>query len=80
MPAVAPSFTALQSLPPCNSCYDAQIPEGQAKVGCMYYVYFLRSKGHPDQTYIGSTSNLQQRLSDHNSGKSIHTNKFKPWE
>jgi putative endonuclease len=45
----------------------------------MFYVYILQSKSHPNQTYIGSTCDLQKRLSDHNSGKSIHTNKFKPW-
>jgi putative endonuclease len=45
----------------------------------MYYVYLLRSKTHPDQTYIGSTHDLRKRLTEHNAGKSIHTNKFKPW-
>jgi putative endonuclease len=45
----------------------------------MYYVYILRSETHPDQTYIGSTHDLRARLAQHNSGKSIHTNKFKPW-
>ena len=46
----------------------------------MFYVYILRSKTHPAQTYIGSTSDLRSRLAQHNSGKSIHTNKFRPWE
>jgi putative endonuclease len=46
----------------------------------MYYVYLLLSKIHPDQTYIGSTHDLRKRLTEHNAGKSIHTNKFKPWE
>lgn len=46
----------------------------------MFYVYILRSKTHPDETYIGSTSDLRKRLAEHNSGKSIHTNKFRPWE
>ena len=46
----------------------------------MFFVYILRSKAHPDETYIGSTSDLRKRLSEHNAGKSIHTNKFKPWE
>ena len=46
----------------------------------MFYVYILRSKNDFDQTYIGSTSDLRSRLTQHNSGKSIHTNKFKPWE
>jgi predicted GIY-YIG superfamily endonuclease len=35
---------------------------------------------HPGQTYIGSTHDLRTRLDQHNSGKSIHTNKFKPWD
>lgn len=46
----------------------------------MYYVYILRSKSSPRETYIGSTSDLRKRLAEHNAGKSIHTNKFKPWE
>jgi predicted GIY-YIG superfamily endonuclease len=45
----------------------------------MSYVYILRSKTHPEQTYIGSTQSLRQRLADHNSGKSFHTRKFIPW-
>lgn len=46
----------------------------------MYYVYLLRSAAKRNETYVGSTSDLKKRLADHNSGKSIHTNKFKPWE
>jgi predicted GIY-YIG superfamily endonuclease len=34
---------------------------------------------HPEQTYIGSTHDLRSRLAQHNAGKSIHTNKFRPW-
>jgi predicted GIY-YIG superfamily endonuclease len=29
---------------------------------------------------MGSTSDLKRRLNEHNSGKSIHTNKFLPWK
>ena len=46
----------------------------------MYYVYLLRSIPKPNQTYIGSTGDLPKRLAEHNTGKSIHTNKFKPWD
>jgi len=46
----------------------------------MYYVYILRSVGDPNQTYVGSTHDLRARLAHQNSGKSIHTNKFKPWK
>ena len=46
----------------------------------MWYVYILRSINFPEQEYSGATSDLKQRLRDHNSGKSIHTAKFAPWE
>ena len=45
----------------------------------MHYVYLLRSIEHPDQKYSGVTDDLKKRLAEHNAGKSIHTNKFKPW-
>jgi putative endonuclease len=45
----------------------------------MFYVYLLRSRAYPDEPYVGSTSDLKRRLAEHNGGKSIHTNKFKPW-
>ena len=43
------------------------------------YVYLIRSTSHPDQRYVGLTSNLKERLAEHNSGKSSHTSKFAPW-
>jgi predicted GIY-YIG superfamily endonuclease len=46
----------------------------------MKYVYLLRSVSDPSRKYIGLTSNLQQRLDEHNAGKSPHTRKFVPWE
>ena len=46
----------------------------------MYYTYILSSLSNSDHFYIGSTSDLKRRLSEHNSGKSIHTNKFSPWK
>ena len=45
----------------------------------MFYVYYLRSKPFSDKTYIGFTTNLKQRLLEHNSGKSVYTKEFKPW-
>jgi len=29
--------------------------------------------------YVGYTANMKRRLSEHNRGNSIHTNKYKPW-
>ncbi len=46
----------------------------------MYYVYIIRSITHSDQVYIGRTTNLVKRLSDHNCGTTSHTEKYKPWE
>jgi len=45
----------------------------------MYYTYIIRSISALDQVYIGATSDLKQRLADHNSGKNAHTAKFAPW-
>ena len=45
----------------------------------MYYVYVIQSLSHPNQHYTGMTENMNQRLLDHNEGRSVHTNKFKPW-
>lgn len=46
----------------------------------MYYVYSLQSISFPSRFYIGLTKNLKRRFEDHNIGKSIHTNKHKPWK
>jgi len=45
-----------------------------------YYVYILRSKNFPKQTYVGFTKDLEKRMKKHNSGGSPHTSKYKPWE
>jgi putative endonuclease len=51
--------------------------EGEGRV---HYVYLLQSERFPDQRYIGVTSDLKQRIPDHNSGKSAHTSKYVPWK
>jgi putative endonuclease len=45
----------------------------------MYFVYLIKSKIDSEKTYIGFTSNLEQRLQEHNAGKSLHTADFRPW-
>ncbi len=44
----------------------------------MYFVYIIKSKTN-DGIYIGTTTNLERRLKEHNEGGSFHTNKYKPW-
>jgi len=46
----------------------------------MYYAYLIRSISSPDQTYIGFSEDLKQRIADHNAGKSKHASKYVPWE
>ncbi|USO02587.1 MAG: GIY-YIG nuclease family protein [Alphaproteobacteria bacterium] len=46
----------------------------------MYYVYFIQSINHSKRHYVGLTTDLKRRMTDHNSGLSIHTNKFRPWK
>lgn len=45
----------------------------------MFYVYLLKSISDSFKSYIGYTTDLDQRLQAHNSGKSIHTKQYMPW-
>ena len=46
----------------------------------MFYAYILQSIADSKQLYRGHTADLKQRLAEHNSGKCLHTSKFKPWK
>lgn len=46
----------------------------------MRYVYILHSINFPDKYYIGITSDLRRRLSEHNTENHKYTQKFQPWE
>ena len=52
---------------------------GAGQIQLMKYVYLIRSLSHPRRTYVGSTEDLEMRLSEHNHGKSEHTARFIPW-
>jgi predicted GIY-YIG superfamily endonuclease len=43
------------------------------------YVYVLESLPNPTRHYVGATLDVVRRLDEHNSGKSIQTNKYRPW-
>ena len=45
---------------------------------CYVLCLVLKSQ-HFGETYIGFTSNLRQRFTDHNAGRSAHTSKYRPW-
>ncbi|MFH0873320.1 MAG: GIY-YIG nuclease family protein [Candidatus Komeilibacteria bacterium] len=45
----------------------------------MYYVYILFSK-NKNKKYLGSTSNLKERLKYHNDGLVKSTKAYRPWK
>jgi predicted GIY-YIG superfamily endonuclease len=45
----------------------------------MHYVFLIESVNDRTRHYVGQSSNLKQRLTDHNAGKSIHTRRYMPW-
>jgi len=45
----------------------------------MFYVYILQSINNPEHFYVGYTGDLKKRFKEHNAGKSVYTDKFKPW-
>ena len=45
----------------------------------MYYVYILESV-KSGRHYVGSTSNLERRLTEHNEGKVKSTKRCRPWK
>lgn len=45
----------------------------------MYYVYVLRGSSNP-KYYIGYSSQLRQRLKQHNAGKVTSTKRGIPWQ
>ena len=53
----------------------------EVKAGdAMNYVYVLQSEADAGRYYVGLTTDLKRRFDEHNSGKSIHTNKHRPWK
>lgn len=45
----------------------------------MKYVYILKSIHFSHKHYVGSTNDLKRRFKEHNTGKVVHTNEFRPW-
>jgi len=45
----------------------------------MYYIYILQSKKN-QSLYIGYTTNIEKRFTEHNSGKSQAIRPFRPYE
>jgi predicted GIY-YIG superfamily endonuclease len=46
----------------------------------MTIVYLLQSMKDPTRYYVGRTTDLPERLKQHNSAEYGHTLKFRPWK
>ena len=46
----------------------------------MFYTYVIESVAKPGEFYRGHTSDLKQRLTEHNAGKCLCTSKYRPWK
>ncbi len=46
----------------------------------MYYVYILTSQKDPEKIYIGLTTDLNNRLEEHNSFQSSYSKRCAPWQ
>jgi predicted GIY-YIG superfamily endonuclease len=46
----------------------------------MTHVYVLQSQSHPNERYVGTSSDFPGLLKQHNSISSPHTSKFRPWK
>jgi len=44
-----------------------------------YFIYILKSEA-TGSSYVGHTSNLEKRVLEHNSGKSLSTKSKRPWK
>jgi predicted GIY-YIG superfamily endonuclease len=44
------------------------------------FVYIIESIAMPGRFYTGVTSDMAERLADHNAGRSPHTASGRPWE
>jgi len=45
----------------------------------VYYVYLIESLSNC-RRYVGLTTDLKQRIREHNAGESTHTSSFRPWK
>ncbi len=48
--------------------------------GPAHYVYLIERLSAQAERYVGMTTDLKQRLREHDQGKSSHTAKFRPWK
>jgi putative endonuclease len=45
-----------------------------------HFVYVLKNADSVPRYYVGSTSDVQQRIETHNAGGCPHTARYRPWK
>ena len=60
-------------------CSSRELRLGEPVMTKFFYVYILQSEADPARFYTGLTDDLRTRLKHHNSGRIVHTSKWKPW-
>ncbi len=65
---------------PCG-CKRGELRLGKPtnSMGKFFYIYILQSESDENRFYTGLTDDLPKRLKGHNSGRVLHTAKWKPW-
>jgi|GEM_PF-1940881 len=58
---------------------DVKLVFDEAMAGKPSYVYILKSQTFSEQTYIGLTDDLYDRLLRHNRGEVSSTSRYQPW-
>ena len=59
--------------------FSRELRLGKPVMKQFFYVYILQSELNPRRFYTGLTDDLRTRLKNHNSGRILHTTKWKPW-
>jgi putative endonuclease len=60
--------------------FSRELRLGKPVMKQFFYVYILQSEVDPHRFYTGLTDDLRTRLKNHNSGRILHTSKWKPWQ
>ena len=55
-------------------------PTSQEVASLSTLSYLITSINYPEQIYIGYIRNVNEHLTKHNNGGSVHTAKYKPWQ
>jgi predicted GIY-YIG superfamily endonuclease len=45
----------------------------------VFYVYLIESRLPARERYVGLTTDLKQRVAEHNAGRSRYTSTYRPW-